>query len=188
MPTTFEALALPGVVLCRPPVFRDRRGYFLERYRRDQYAANGVDRDFVQVNQSYSAKSVLRGMHYQLTRQQAKLVSVLAGRVYDVVVDVRAGSPTFGRWLGVELTAEGGEQLFVPEGYAHGFCVLTEDAHFVYQCSDYYMPSDEVGFHWASPDVGIRWPVAAPVVSDKDGVLPALHALPADRLPRMGRG
>lgn len=188
MPTTFEQLALPGVVLCRPQVFRDRRGYFVERYRRELYAAHGIDREFVQVNQSFSERSVLRGMHFQLGRPQAKLVSVIAGRVHDVVVDVRRDSSTFGRWVGVDLTAEGGEQLFVPEGYAHGFCVLTDHAHFVYQCSDYYSPPDEVGFHWASPDVGIRWPVEAPVVSDKDDALPRLDALPSAKLPCLGRG
>lgn len=187
MPTLFEPLELPGVVLCRPPVFRDRRGYFRERFRRDQYAAHGIDRDFVQTNQSYSTQGVLRGMHFQLKRPQAKLVSVLVGRVYDVVVDVRRGAPTFGQWLGLEITAEGGEQLFVPEGYAHGFCVLSESAQFVYQCSDYYSPADEVGFHWASADVGIRWPVATPVTSDKDEALPPLAVLAEDRLPSMVR-
>jgi dTDP-4-dehydrorhamnose 3,5-epimerase len=181
--TVFEQLELPGVVLCRPTVYRDRRGFFVERYRAGLYAANGIDREFVQSNLSYSTQGILRGMHYQVQHAQAKLVSVISGRVFDVVVDVRRGSPDFGKWLGVELTAEGGEQLFVPEGYAHGFCVLSEDAHFLYQCSDYYSPADEAGFHWASADVGIRWPLSKLVVSDKDDVLPALCEQTADRLP-----
>lgn len=186
MPTVFEPQALPGVVLCRPAVFRDRRGYFMERHRSDLYAANGIDRDFVQSNQSFSTRGVLRGMHYQIRHPQAKLVSVVSGRVFDVVVDVRVGSPTFGKWLGVELTAEGGEQLFIPEGYAHGFCVLSESAMFLYQCSDYYAPGDEAGFNWTSPEVGIRWPSNDFIVSDKDTALPTLAAMPEDRLPKIG--
>ncbi len=183
MSTTFEKLSLPGVILCRPRMFRDRRGYFAECYRKELYAANGVDREFVQVNQSFSHHGVVRGMHFQLRRPQAKLVSVLAGHVYDVVVDVRHGSPTFGKWVGVELSSVNGEQLFVPEGYAHGFCVLSENAHFMYQCSDYYVPGDEVGFHWDSAEVGIRWPIENVVVSEKDAALPRLADLPETQLP-----
>lgn len=186
MATHFEPQALPGVVLCRPTVFRDHRGFFMERHRSDLYAANGIDRSFVQSNQSFSTRGVLRGMHYQIRHAQAKLVSVVSGRVFDVVVDVRRGSPTFGKWLGMELTAEGGEQLFIPEGYAHGFCVLSADAMFLYQCSDYYVPGDEAGFHWASPDVGIRWPSGSFAVSDKDNALPMLGALPEAKLPKIG--
>ncbi len=186
MAAVFEAQALPGVVLCRTRLFRDARGYFVERYHAREYARNGIDRTFVQLNHSFSTRGVLRGMHYQLGHPQAKLVSVAVGRVYDVVVDVRRGSPTFGRWLGVELSAEGGEQLFIPEGYAHGFCVLSDEAHFLYQCSDYYSPPDEAGFHWASALPGIRWPVPTPRVSEKDSALPGFGSLPPERLPRFG--
>jgi len=183
MSTTFEELSLPGVILCRPRMFRDQRGYFAECFREELYAAHGVDRRFVQINQSFSHHGVVRGMHFQLQRPQAKLVSVLAGHVFDVVVDVRRASATFGKWVGVELSSVNGEQLFVPEGYAHGFCVLSENAHFMYQCSDYYVPGDEVGFHWASPEVAIRWPVEKAIVSDKDQALPELSTLPPGLLP-----
>ena len=187
MAATFEQLAIPGVVLCRPKVFGDSRGFFAECYRRDLYAANGVDRDFVQTNHSFSTGGVLRGMHFQLRHPQAKLVSVLSGRIFDVACDVRRGSPTFGRWVSAVLTGEGAEQLFIPEGFAHGFAVLSDEVHFLYQCSDYYAPGDEVGFRWNSPDVGIRWPVENPVLSRNDAVRALFSDLPPDSLPVFGK-
>ena len=156
---SFETCRLPGVVIVRPRVFPDDRGFFKEISRRDLYAATGIDRDFVQVNMSQSRRDVLRGLHYQLKFPQAKLVSVAHGRIYDVVVDCRRGSSAFGQWIGIELSAEGGEELFVPEGFAHGFHVLSETASVVYQCSDYYHPGDEYGLNWASKRLGIDWAV-----------------------------
>ncbi len=183
MATRFLPARLPGVILCRPEAHSDPRGLFTELYRRDRYAANGVDRVFVQMNQSHSRGGVLRGMHYQLRRPQAKLISVVAGRVADVVVDLRRSSPSFRQWERFDLSAEGAEQLFVPEGFAHGFCVVSGSAQVIYQCSDYYVPDDQCGFRWDS--LGIDWPVRNPEVSDKDGALPAFDSLPPDQLPRM---
>jgi len=180
---SFETCDLPGVVICRPRVFPDNRGYFKEVSRRDTYAANGIDRDLVQVNMSYSTRGVLRGLHYQLKFPQAKLVSAAHGRIYDVVVDCRRSSPAFGRWFGIELSAEGGEELFVPEGFAHGFYVMSDSAAVVYQCSDYYHPGDEYGLNWKSKKLAINWPVSEPVMSDKDLALPLFEAVAAGNLP-----
>jgi len=179
----FETCNLPDVILCRPRVFSDNRGFFKEISRADACRDNGMDRNFVQVNMSFSTRNVLRGLHYQLTFPQAKLVSVAYGRIYDVVVDCRRRSPAFGRWFGVELSAAGGEALFVPEGFAHGFCVLGDAASVVYQCSDYYHPGDEYGLNWQSPTLGITWPTDKPVLSDKDAVLPFFETVPEDALP-----
>jgi len=180
---SFETCGLPGVVICRPRVFADNRGYFKEVSRNDTYRANGITSDFVQVNMSFSNRNVLRGLHYQLKFPQAKLVSVAYGRVYDVVVDCRRRSPTFGKWVGVELSAEGGEEIYVPEGFAHGFCVLGDGASVVYQCSDYYHPGDEYGLNWQSTKLGIDWPLKDPIVSEKDAVLPIFSSVLAEDLP-----
>lgn len=179
----FETCELGGAVICRPKVFKDNRGYFKELSRRDLYAANGIDREFVQVNMSLSARNVLRGLHYQLKFPQAKLVSVAFGEIYDVIVDCRRSSPTFGKWIGIELTAEGGEELFVPEGFAHGFHVKSEFASVVYQCSDYYHPGDEFGLNWSSPELAIDWDTMDPVMSDKDIALPLFGAINSADLP-----
>lgn len=180
---SFETCELPGVVICRPRVFADNRGYFKEVSRNDTYRANGITSDFVQVNMSFSHRNVLRGLHYQLKFPQAKLVSVAYGRIYDIVVDCRRRSPTFGKWVGVELSAEGGEEIHVPEGFAHGFCVLGDGASVVYQCSDYYHPGDEYGLNWQSPKLAIDWPLKDPIVSEKDAVLPLFEAVLAEDLP-----
>lgn len=182
-----EQTDLPGVILCRLPVYRDLRGYFVERYHVRDYQAAGITEEFVQVNHSFSRRGVLRGMHYQISRPQAKLVTVLTGKVYDVVVDIRRNSPTFGKWQAFELDAEDGRQIFVPAGYAHGFCVLSAEAHFLYHCSDYYNPADDAGFHWASPGLDLNWPVSDPVLSEKDSVLPPLDEIPPERLPEYVR-
>lgn len=179
----FETCELGGVVICRPKVFKDGRGYFKELSRRDSYAANGIDREFVQVNMSFSRRNVLRGMHYQLKFPQAKLVSVAYGEIYDVIVDCRKSSPTFGKWIGVTLSAEGGEELFVPEGFAHGFHVRSETASVVYQCSDYYHPGDEFGLNWASRSLAIDWNAVDPIVSDKDSILPMFEDIAPETLP-----
>ena len=180
---SFETCCLPGVVVVRPRVFPDARGFFKEISRRDLYAANGIDRDFVQVNMSHSRRDVLRGLHYQLGFPQAKLVSVAYGRVYDVVVDCRRSSPAFGQWFGLELSAEGGEEIFVPEGFAHGFHVLSDAAAIVYQCSDYYHPGDEYGLNWASKRLSIGWAAGTPVLSAKDAALPMFEDVAASDLP-----
>ena len=182
----FSTCDLEGVVLCAPKVMRDSRGFFKEISRADACAANGMGAGgFVQVNMSHSVRGVLRGLHYQMKHAQAKLVSVAHGSIYDVIVDCRKSSRTFGRWIGVELSAEGGEELFVPLGFAHGFYVRSETAAVVYQCSDYYQPGDEYGVNFASPSLGIGWGFggAQPVVSEKDAVLPAFENIGPENLP-----
>jgi dTDP-4-dehydrorhamnose 3,5-epimerase len=166
--------ALEGVRLIEPRVFRDDRGYFAETWRADRFAEAGIPGRFVQDNQSRSSRGTLRGMHWQWRRPQAKLVRVLSGRIYDVVVDVRGASPAFGRWLGVELAAEPLRWLYVPVGYAHGFCVLSETADVEYKCSDVYDPGGEAGLPWDDPAVGIDWPLTAPVLSPRDRQHPPL--------------
>lgn len=174
---------LPGVLLFEPRIFRDDRGYFLETWSRSRYADAGLPSDFVQDNLSCSRRGVLRGLHYQHPRAQGKFVSVLRGEVFDVAVDIRAGSPTFGQWEGFALSAENGRQLYVPEGYAHGFVVTSEDALFSYKCTAPYDPSSEGSVAWDDPELGISWPVAAPILAAKDAAAPCLRAIPEGRLP-----
>lgn len=174
---------LPDVLLFEPPVFRDARGAFRELHNQERYAAAGLAARFVQDNLSHSDRHVLRGLHLQHPRGQGKLVTVLDGAVYDVAVDVRRGSPTFGRWAGYELTAENAHQLWIPPGFAHGFLVLGERALFAYKCTDVYQPANELSVRWDDPALGIEWPVAAPVLSPKDADAPRLADIPADRLP-----
>lgn len=161
-------LELPGVLLVAPRVFRDARGLFFESWHRARYAAAGIPEEFVQDNVSVSAAGVLRGLHLQHPRGQGKLVSVVAGAVFDVAVDVREGSPTFGRWVGARLDAERREQLYIPPGFAHGFQVLSEQAVFVYKCSAVYNPTAELTVAWDDPDLSIAWPRPDPAVSEKD--------------------
>lgn len=175
---------LDGVILLEPMVFKDARGFFLETFHRDKYAAVGIDCAFVQDNLSYSQKNTLRGLHFQLTHPQAKLVQVISGEVFDVAVDIRHGSPTFGRWHGAWLSGANRRQLFIPAGFAHGFCVVSESAYFHYKCSDVYTPGDEGGVRFDDPDIGIDWPADAPLLSDKDRAYRVLKEIPADRLPR----
>jgi dTDP-4-dehydrorhamnose 3,5-epimerase len=176
-------LELPEVLLIEPRVFADRRGHFLEIFEARRYPAHGVPEGFVQDNLSFSRHGVVRGLHYQLRHPQGKLVMVAAGRVFDVVLDVRRGSPTFGRWLSLTLEAESGRQLYIPPGFAHGFQVLGEAATFLYKCTDYWAPGDEYGVRFDDPDLGIPWPVARPVLSEKDLNLPRLRDLPPAHLP-----
>lgn len=159
---------LKGVVVIEPDVFNDPRGYFLETYHAGKYAGGGVDGPFVQDNFSHSVRSTLRGLHYQLKHAQGKLVMALGGHIFDVAVDIRKGSPTFGRWVGVELSGENKRQLYVPPGFAHGFCVLSETADVLYKCTDLYSPRDERGIIWNDPTLAIAWPIADPLVSQKD--------------------
>lgn len=167
-------LALEGVRLIEPRVFRDERGYFAETWRADRFAEAGLPDPFVQDNQSQSSRGTLRGLHWQWRRPQAKLVRVLSGTIFDAVVDVRRGSPAFGRWLGVELAADPMRWLYVPIGYAHGFCVLSDVAVVEYKCSDVYDPGGESGLPWDDPSIAIAWPVAAPVLSPRDRQHPPL--------------
>ena len=176
---------LPGVCLIQPQVFEDERGFFMETFSQRTLVGLGIDRDWVQDNHSKSARGVLRGLHYQLGCPQAKLVRVTRGRVFDVAVDIRRGSPHFGRWTGVELTEDNKRMFFVPEGFAHGFVVLSETAEFQYKCSDFYAPAEERAVIWNDPGIGIAWPLDGlePTLSGKDGVAPLLRDMPEDQLP-----
>lgn len=165
---------LPGALILEPRVFGDARGFFLETYRASLFDEFGIP-DFVQDNHSRSPRGVLRGLHYQLVRPQGKLVRVTRGRVFDVAVDIRHGSPTFGRWAGVELDDESLRMFYVPPGFAHGFLVLSEVADFVYKCTDYYHPESEHGILWNDPDIGIAWPLSDVALSDKDRTNPRLR-------------
>ena len=174
---------LEGVLLFEPTVYTDERGFFLERFHASRYREYGVDLPFVQDNHSRSVRGALRGLHFQRRSPQGKLVEVTRGRVYDVVVDIRPGSATFGRWNGVELNDENHYQLWVPPGFAHGFCVLSDAADFLYKCTVYYDPEDEGGIAWNDPDLNIAWPVGDPLLSTKDKHLPFLSTLEEEDLP-----
>lgn len=177
------ASSLPGVCVVEPDVFGDHRGFFMESYQQRRYMENGIDTIFVQDNISFSVRNTLRGLHYQYPRGQAKLVQVLQGEIFDVVVDIRKGSPTRGQWFGVTLSSDNNRQVFIPDGYAHGFCVTSETALFAYKCSDYYLPEDEGGVRWDDPHIGIQWPVKSPILSDRDKHYFGLDNISAERLP-----
>ena len=168
---------LSGVLIIEPKVFGDARGFFKETFQAERYREAGIEYTFVQDNYSRSQKGVLRGLHFQITKPQGKLVSCPKGAVFDVAVDIDPESTTYGQYVGVELTEENHKQLWVPPGYAHGFCVLSETADFQYKCTDYYDPSDEGGVIWNDPDVAIDWPIADPSLSSKDALLPTLAEL-----------
>jgi dTDP-4-dehydrorhamnose 3,5-epimerase len=170
----FIETELPGVTVIEPDVFRDDRGFFLESWRADKYAAGGIGATFVQLNHSRSVRGTLRGLHAQRNHPQGKLVRVLAGAVFDVVVDIRRGSPTWLKWLSFELSAENFRQVYVPPGYAHGICVVSQIADLEYQCTDFYDVSDELGIAWNDPSISIAWPVTEPLLSGKDGAAAAL--------------
>ena len=176
--------ALPGVLLVEPAVHADRRGDFMETFHARRYAEHGMPGPFVQDNQSTSAADVLRGLHFQEPNAQAKLISVIAGEVFDVAVDVRVGSPTFGRWVGAPLSGDNRRQLYIPEGFAHGFCVTRAPAVLAYKCTALYDPAAETTIAWNDPDLAIDWPVAHPVVSDRDNAAARLHDVDRARLPR----
>lgn len=173
---------LPGVLVFEPTVFGDDRGFFVETYNANRYAEHGLALPFLQDNLSFSRRGTLRGLHFQNPRPQGKLVSVLQGEVYDVAVDVRAGSPTFGRWVGVTLSSADRRQMYVPPGFAHGFCVTSETALFAYKCTDLYDPAAEGAVAWDDPDLAIPWPVTEPVLSPKDRAAPRLGDVSRDRL------
>ncbi|HWP22459.1 MAG TPA: dTDP-4-dehydrorhamnose 3,5-epimerase [Candidatus Cryosericum sp.] len=166
----FEETRIQGVFTITPTVFGDERGYFMETYHAEEFRAAGIEAVFVQDNQSKSRRGVLRGLHFQVLHPQAKLVRVISGEVFDVAVDIRKGSPTFGQWAGVTLSAENKKQFFLPRGMAHGFFVLSETAEFTYKCDEFYHPEDEGGIRWDDPDIGIEWPLngVTPLLSEKD--------------------
>lgn len=174
---------IPEVLLIEPRVFTDRRGHFLEVFHAARYLEQHIGSAFVQDNLSCSTRGVLRGLHYQLGHPQGKLVMAVAGEVFDVVVDIRSGSPTFGRWTGHLLSAKNCRQLYVPEGFAHGFCVIGPSATVLYKCTDFYVPAEERGIRWNDPQLAISWPVTDPVLSAKDAVYPALAEVARDQLP-----
>jgi dTDP-4-dehydrorhamnose 3,5-epimerase len=173
---------LPGVLILDPVVHGDARGFFVETWNRARYAAAGLDVDFVQDNLSLSACGILRGLHFQNPNPQGKLVQVLQGEVFDVAVDLRRSSPTFGQWEAVNLSGETKRQLYVPPGFAHGFAVLSESALFQYKCTAPYSPKDELSLRWDDPDLDIRWPVEQPRLSAKDQNAPRLRDIPPERL------
>lgn len=180
----FTPTELPGVIIVDPTVFGDDRGFFMETYHEAKFREGGIAEPFVQDNHSRSAKGVLRGLHYQLPNPQGKLVRVVSGVVFDVAVDIRRGSPSFGRWVGVELSAENKRQLWVPAGFAHGFCVTSEHAEVVYKCTTLYDGPNDRGIRWNDPEIGIEWPVESPLLSEKDRVAPFLSDAPV--LPDFG--
>ena len=178
---------LPGVIVIEPKVYVDKRGFFLETFREDVLLQAGINAHFVQDNHTRSSQGVLRGLHYQMTQTQGKLVRVAAGSVFDVVVDVRSGSPTFGQWYGTELNEDNMKMMYIPPGFAHGFVVLSETADFIYKCTDYYHPESEQGIAWDDPDLNIDWSIAEIAekisLSDKDKQNVKLKDQPAEKLP-----
>jgi dTDP-4-dehydrorhamnose 3,5-epimerase len=172
---------LKGIKIIEPKVFKDSRGFFIESYSAKKLADYGINMEFVQDNHSYSVKNVLRGLHYQANPScQDKIVRVTTGEVYDVVVDIRRNSPTFGQWESFILSADNMKQVFVPKGFAHGFCALSDHVDFLYKCSDYYSPQDERGIIWNDPDLAIDWPVKEPLLSPKDTIYPQIKDLNDD--------
>jgi dTDP-4-dehydrorhamnose 3,5-epimerase len=175
MPFEFQRLDIPDLILVKPQVFRDERGFFLETYKQSDFSAHGIPEDFVQDNHSRSTRGVLRGLHFQNPPQaQGKLVRVTQGRVFDVAVDIRRGSPTYKQWISVILSEEDAEMFYIPPGFAHGFCVLSDVADFVYKVTAEYAPELDAGIRWNDPQIGVEWPVAEPIVSSKDAGLPLL--------------
>jgi dTDP-4-dehydrorhamnose 3,5-epimerase len=183
MPVSFIKTNLPGTVIIEPAVFNDTRGFFLETYHYSRYAENGISAPFVQDNHSHSAKGTLRGLHYQLKHPQGKLIYVARGEIYDVAVDIRKGSPFFGKWVSAILSDKNKRQFYIPPGFAHGFCVISEETDVTYKCTDIYTPGDEYGIAWNSPDLAIDWPVENPLLSEKDIRYLPLRETPQAQLP-----
>ena len=183
MPTTVTQTDLPGVLIFEPDRFKDERGFFMETYNQQRYGSLGLSCDFVQDNHSLSHREVLRGLHYQLKHPQGKFVYVVRGEIFDVAVDIRQGSPTFCKWAGVRLSVENKKQLYIPEGFAHGFFVLSERADVLYKCTEVYRPDDEYGIIWSDRQIGIDWPEGNPILSDKDAELPSMAEIGPENLP-----
>ena len=174
--------SLSDVHILEPKVFEDHRGFFVETYHHERYRKFGIHQMFVQDNLSYSVKNTLRGLHYQLHHPQAKLVQVVTGKIFDVAIDIRQGSPSFGKWAGATLSAQNHRQMFIPVGFAHGFWVLSETAHVLYKCTEVYHPDDERGILWSDPEIGIEWPVKNPILSERDKQYFPLKDIPRDQL------
>lgn len=183
MSLVFEPTSLPEVILVRPQVWGDERGFFLETYHQEKYIEGGIKEPFVQDNWSHSRKGILRGLHYQLKQPQGKLVTVLSGEIFDVAVDIRHGSPHFGKWFGANLSSHNKHQLYIPRGFAHGFLVLSDEADVYYKCTDLYDAADDRGVLWSSSEIGIPWPEVTPLLSAKDSVLRPLNMIPQSELP-----
>ena len=175
--------AIDGLLVIEPDLYRDDRGFFTETWQRNRYAGLGIDRVFVQDNLSRSVKNTLRGLHFQIRHPQAKLVQAIGGELFDVALDLRPESPTFGRWEGFLLSEKNMRQVYIPEGFAHGFCVTSDTALFSYKCSDFYIPGDEGGVLWSDPDLAIDWPVKTPILSEKDAAYPRLRDMNRGCLP-----
>jgi len=178
--------AIPEVLLVEPRVFGDDRGHFLETYHARRYGESHIPSEFVQDNLSHSRRGVLRGLHYQWGHPQGKLVMVVEGEIFDVAVDIRRGSPTFGQWVGATLSSRDYRQLYIPEGFAHGFCVTSDHATVCYKCTELYSPEEDRGICWNDPTLAISWPVTDPILSGKDRRLPTLADLPAQHIPTYG--
>ena len=183
MTLKYSEKSLPDVVLIEPMAFEDDRGFFMETFHSEKYAEIGISRPFLQDNHSHSRQGTLRGLHYQLKNPQGKLVYVVRGEIFDVAVDIRRGSPSFGRWTGNLLSEKNKRQLYIPEGFAHGFCVLSETADVIYKCTDLYTPGDEYGVFWADGTIDIVWPMEAPILSEKDLKNPVLADIEDAHLP-----
>lgn len=166
---------LPEIIIVEPELFQDDRGFFMEMYHQEKFYEAGIKESFVQDNRSRSRRGTIRGLHYQLGQPQGKLIWALSGEVFDVAVDIRKGSPLFGQWFGITLSGENKRGLYIPPDFAHGFCVLSEEAEFFYKCSDFYSPEDERCIRWNDPDLAIDWPVETPVISEKDSNAPLLN-------------
>jgi dTDP-4-dehydrorhamnose 3,5-epimerase len=173
MPFTFKKLGIPSVILIEPKVFPDARGYFAEVYKHSDFSQSGIPQPIAQINYSHSSKNVLRGLHYQINpAPQGKLMQVIAGEIFDVAVDIRKGSPTYGKWIGEVLSRENLRILYVPEGFAHGFCVLSDTATITYYCTNVYSAENERGFRWDDLELKIEWPVTNPIISERDSRFP----------------
>ncbi len=175
MPFNFSKMEIDGLVLVEPRVFKDERGFFMESYKKSEFLSNGINSNFLQDNHSLSKKNVIRGLHYQTNpKAQGKLVRVIKGSVWDVAVDIRKSSPTFLKWIGIELSEENNKMLYIPPGFAHGFIALTDDVHLAYKCTEEFAPDYDTGIRWDDPDIGVNWPVKDVIVSEKDRELPYL--------------
>lgn len=178
MPFKFERLSIPGIILIEPTVYKDGRGFFMETYKFSEFTAFGISNRFVQENHSKSTHGVLRGLHYQKKQKaQGKLIQIIHGEVFDVAVDIRKGSPTYSRWVGVKLSAGRNHLLYIPDGFAHGFCVLSEMAEVLYKVSEEYSPEHEGGIIWNDPDTAISWPIQDPILSKKDAAYTRLKEI-----------
>ena len=184
MPIKISRTEIPEVLVVEPEIFGDNRGFFLETFHSEKYVEKGINKTFVQDNHSRSTKDILRGLHYQLRTPQAKLVYAATGKIFDVAADIRKGSPTFGKWVGVVLSEGNKFQLYIPEGFAHGFCVLSETADVIYKCTSVFSPGDDRGVNWSDKTINVNWPVTAPLLSDKDTNLPILTDIPENGFPR----